>query len=124
MAKGKGTTAGRKAQYTAYRVENRAQKNKEKRLERHKRLHPNDHQAQGASASGHTRTTPVNKNGWTQRQMRGLTEFTRTDLGQGEYLPYGPYNSQRIAQGAKHWRGTLNELKYNKNVQVLLQEKE
>ena len=51
-------SAGKKAQYTKYQATDSAKKNKQRRLARHQKNHPNDAQAANAVASGHTRKTP------------------------------------------------------------------
>lgn len=66
MAKGSKKKAGnsKKSYYDAYKT--RAAKQRQKRLERHQKAHPND--KQGGSTS-YRRKTPLNESGWLTAQM-------------------------------------------------------
>lgn len=62
MAK-KGSNAGQKGRYAAYKAKDNVTKNAKRKLERHLKKHPNDAQAQAASP-GRTRKTPNVRCGW------------------------------------------------------------
>lgn len=109
MAKGKTSSASQKAQYTAYKTENRALKNKAARLARHQKNHPNDSVAQGATASGHTRKTPLDKGGWLKRQLQSIASYLNVPP---QDVPYGPFVQQRIAQAKSHMTHTMNEMQF------------
>lgn len=111
MAKGKTSSASQKAQYTAYKTENRALKNKAARLARHQKNHPNDSVAQGATASGHTRKTPLDKGGWLKRQLSSVAGYLNVPP---QDVPYGPFLQQRIAKAKSHFTGTVNQMAYMK----------
>jgi len=66
----KKQSASKKNFYALYAREDRAAKNKQRKLEKHLKLHPNDAQAQKASGEvGRTRKNPMARLGWTNKQL-------------------------------------------------------
>lgn len=63
MAKGKSSSAAKKAQYQTYKTQNRWAKNKQAQIQRHLKKYPNDVQAQAAlkNISGPKRKTPTSR---------------------------------------------------------------
>lgn len=81
MAK-KGSSAGQKSRYAAYKAKDSVTKNAARALARHLKKHPNDEQALGAQAKGvgRTRKTPTARCGWVTDGVRaamGHTAVTR-----------------------------------------------
>ena len=109
MAKGKSSSASKKAQFAAYKTENRALKNKALRLARHQKAHPDDTVAQSAKASGHTRKAPFDKGGWLKRQLQSVAAYLNVPP---QDVPYGPFVQQRIAQAKSHMTHTMNEMQF------------
>ena len=64
MAK-KGSTAGQKLRYSAYKAKDNVTKNAKRKLERHLKKHPNDAQA-AAATPRRTRKTPTARFGWVK----------------------------------------------------------
>ena len=56
----KKQSKGQKAQFTGYKADNQALKNKARKLAKHVKNHPNDAQASKSVASGHTRKAAGN----------------------------------------------------------------
>lgn len=63
MAKGKSSSASKKAQHAAYTAQSRCEKNRARKLARHMRNHPNDAQAESATKNikGHIRKAAGSK---------------------------------------------------------------
>ena len=68
MAK-KGSTAGKKNRYAAYKAKDSVTKNAARKLARHQKKHPNDEQAKSATA-GRTRKTPTARCGWVSDGLK------------------------------------------------------
>ena len=72
MANKKGSTAGQKLRYTAYKAKDTVTKNAKRKLARHLKKHPND--AQGKTALeqgvGRTRKTPTARCGWVSDGLK------------------------------------------------------
>lgn len=68
MAK-KGSTAGQKTRYAAYKAKDTVTKNAKLRLARHLKKHPDDAQAQAATPR-RTRKTPTARLGWVKDNVR------------------------------------------------------
>ena len=68
MAK-KGSTAGKKNRYAAYKAKDSVTKNAARKLARHQKKHPNDEQAKSATA-GRARKTPNARCGWVTDGVR------------------------------------------------------
>ena len=68
MAK-KGSTAGQKMRYAAYKAKDNVTKNAKRKLERHLKKHPDDAQAQVA-VPRRTRKTPTARCGWVKDNVK------------------------------------------------------
>lgn len=69
--------AGKKAKHTSYSMLNKATINKQKRVAKHLRKHPNDVQSQGATkATGHTRKKPTARLGWVKESLKATMSPT------------------------------------------------
>jgi hypothetical protein len=71
MAK-KGSTAGQKGRYAAYKAKDNVTKNAKRKLERHLKKHPNDTQGKNAleKGVGRTRKTPNTRLGWVSEGVK------------------------------------------------------
>lgn len=104
----KKTSAGKNAQYTAYKAKDSAAKNKMRKLAKHLKKHPND--AQGFEAQsrgvGYKRKNPVAKNGWVSEEVRNFVKnytiaFRDYTLSYKDLTTMGKENSMKVAQAIK-----------------------
>lgn len=64
---------GKKAKHTVYKALNKATVNKQKRIARHLKKHPNDAQATGAAKNiGPTRKKPTARLGWVKESLKAV----------------------------------------------------
>lgn len=99
-----------KKQYPAYASQDRAKANKQRKLAKHKKAHPNDLQAQAVkSASGHTRKAPKTKGNFPEPK-----NVVFDGAGRPLQMPYRLTKAQRLAveEAEKPFKAT-NE-KHNK----------
>lgn len=107
MAK-KGSNAGAKARYAAYKAKNSATTNKARKLAAHLKKHPNDTQAADASKNpvGYRRKNPVAKNGWVTEGVRDYVKryslvFHTFTVSYKELATMGKDNSMKVAKAIK-----------------------
>lgn len=82
-----------KKQYPAYASQDRAKANKQRKLIKHQKAHPNDLQAQAVkSASGHTRKAPKTKGNFPDPK-----NVCYDGAGRPLQMPYRLTKAQRLA---------------------------
>lgn len=113
MAK-KGSTAGQKNRYAAYKAKDNVTKNAALKLARHLKKHPNDEQAQGAQARGvgRTRKTPTARCGWVSDSVRDALHPTTVTRRAAREMAQVLALSTRIA----HVQLTKEEQKARKKI--------
>lgn len=117
MAKNK-SSAGKKAQATAYKMQDRAAKNKMRKLAKHLKKHPNDIQGKEAHTKGvgYNRKNPIAKNGWVSEEVRNFVKnytlaFHKFTLTYKELSTMGRENSMQTARAIKLIKKAANSPK-------------
>lgn len=111
---GKSSTAGKKAQYTAYKAKGQYEKNRTRRLEAHKAAHPNDKVAAGAKVK-YRRKKPLADQGWvTGKVMFEMASYVGCDGKDRNFSGmHSKATQQRIAQYMKLSKKATNEAQYS-----------
>lgn len=107
MAK-KGASVGQKARHSAYAAQDRAGKNKERKLIKHIKKHAADLQAQEALKNGikKTRKKPNSKNGWVTESIKSYyggfqSVFSKHNSSYTDLSVIGKESFMKVARFAK-----------------------
>jgi hypothetical protein len=109
---GKSSSAGKKARYGNYKSKGQYEKNRTRRLEKHKAAHPNDGVAANAKVK-YRRKKPVADQGWvTGKVMFEMAAYVGCDKERNFSGMHSKATQQRIAQYMKLSRKATNEAQY------------